>query len=260
VPQVGTTGNDTLTGTSRDNSFRGGLGNDLLLGSGGSDYYIYASGDGSDKIDDESGSNVDIDTVWFTDINPGDITLVKSGNDLMVNITAAGHQIELDEQYWSATANWGLEQLRFANGTTWSRDTIMQNAWWYGTSGNDTLSGWASFDNIDGGAGNDTINGNNGVDTLVGGDGSDTLTGGGGNDVFVFKTGFGNDTIADFAGGPGVGDVIEFRDGLVADFTALQSISAQVGSNVVVTVDGSNAITLQNVTLANLDQDDFRFF
>jgi hemolysin type calcium binding protein/hemolysin type calcium-binding protein len=114
--------------------------------------------------------------------------------NLMVNVTATGHQINIDEQYWSATANWGVEQFRFANGTVWNRDTIMQNAWWNGTGGNDTMSGWGSFDNIDGGGGNDTINGNAGIDRIVGGSGNDSLTGGAASDTFIFKSGFGLDT------------------------------------------------------------------
>ncbi len=260
VPQIGTAGNDWLSGTGRDDAFRGGLGNDTLLGSNGSDYYVYASGDGNDKFDDESWLASDVDVVWFTDINPGDITLTRAGNDLMVNITATGHQIENDEFYWNTTDYYGVDQLRFANGTTWTREQVIQNAWWNGTGGNDTISGWGLVDNINGGGGNDTLNGNAGADTIVGGSGNDTLTGGSGNDVFVFGAGFNIDTITDFAGGSGAGDIIEFRDGLVADFTALQSISIQNGSDVVITVDGSNgSITLQNVTLANLAQDDFRF-
>jgi Ca2+-binding RTX toxin-like protein len=259
VPQLGTSGNDSMTGSSADNAFIGGLGNDTVSGSSGSDIYIYASGDGNDKFDENSASTSELDVVWFTDINPGDITLTRVGNDLMVNVTATGHQIELDEQYWNASQYYGLEQFRFADGTVWGRDQILQNAWWNGTTGNDTLSGWGSFDNIDGGSGNDTLNGNAGVDKLVGGAGNDTITGGVGNDVFMFRSGFGQDTITDFSAGQGAGDVVEFYDGLIDDFAELQQMSTQVGSGVVITVDGSNSITLQNTVLANLDQDDFRF-
>jgi hypothetical protein len=52
--------------------------------------------------------------------------------------------------------------------------------------------------------------------------------------------------------------VIRIEDSLFADFAAVQAASAQVGSNVVITLDASNTITLQNVTLANLHQDDFQ--
>jgi serralysin len=42
-----------------------------------------------------------------------------------------------------------------------------------------------------------------------------------------------------------------------ADFTAIQAASTQVGTDVLITVDGSNNILLKNVTLENLNQDDF---
>ena len=106
-------------------------------------------------------------------------------------------------------------------------------------------------------AGNDDIWGNDGNDVLAGGGGNDFLAGGAGNDTFVFKAGFGQDTVADFTAGAASGDVIEIQDGLFADFAAVQAVSAQVGSDVVITVDASNTITLQNVTLATLNQNDF---
>jgi Ca2+-binding RTX toxin-like protein len=101
------------------------------------------------------------------------------------------------------------------------------------------------------------VNGNAGIDKIVGGSGDDTLTGGSGNDTFALKSGFGLDTVTDFTAGAASDDVIEIRDGLFANFAALQNASAQVGSDVVITLDASNTITLQNVTLANLHQDDF---
>jgi len=253
----GTSGNDTLTGTAGADLIVAGLGNDTINSAGGADTIIYASGDGNDYINDDSGSTSNVDVLKFTDLNASDITLTKSGLHVVVTVTATGHQITLDEQYKNTTENWGIDQFTFANGTTWNRDQIMQNAWWNGTTGNDTMSGWALSDQINGGAGNDTINGNAGIDTIIGGSGNDTLTGGTGNDKFVFQTGFGVDTINDFTVGSGSDDVIEFQNGIFANFAAVQSASQQVGSDVQITVDASNSILLKNVTLGNLHQDDF---
>jgi Ca2+-binding RTX toxin-like protein len=253
----GTAGNDTLNGSSWDDLFIGGLGNDVIRSGAGSDTHIYAMGDGNDLIDEESGSTTEIDTLRFTDLNAPDITLTRSGVHLTVNVTATGHQITLDEQYWSATANWGIDRFVFADNASWSRDQIMQNAWWNGTGGNDSLSGWSSYDNLDGGAGNDTLNGNAGLDQLVGGAGNDALTGGTGNDTFIFRAGFGQDTVWDFTAGAASEDVIKVQDGIFADFAAVQAASQQVGSDVVITADAANTITLKNVILANLHQDDF---
>jgi Ca2+-binding RTX toxin-like protein len=264
VPTTGMSGNDTINGTSSDNALRGGLGNDTLLGGAGHDVYLYASGDGNDIIDDESGSTSEVDTLWFSNINAGDITLTRSGYDVKINVTATGEQISVLWPYWNASQNWGIDQVRFADGTTWNRDTIMQKVWWNGTAGNDTMSGWGSYDQIDGGSGNDTISGNagvaaDGVDIIVGGAGNDALSGGSGNDTFLFRSGFGLDTIADFTAGSGSGDVIELRDNIFADYSAVIAAASTSGSDTVITVDASNRITLTGVALASLHQDDFLF-
>ncbi len=114
----GTSGNDTLSGTSGADLFVGGLGNDTINSGTGADTFVYASGDGNDLINDGSSGISDVDVLKFTDINASDITLTKSGVHLMVNVTATGHQITLDEQYWSATQYWGIDQFTFADSTT----------------------------------------------------------------------------------------------------------------------------------------------
>jgi Ca2+-binding RTX toxin-like protein len=255
----GTSGADTLSGSNGDDIFNAGQGNDTIRSGAGSDTHIYALGDGTDLLDEESGSTSEIDTLRFTDLNPADITLTRSGVHLWVNITATGDHITLDEQYWNATQNWGVDRFEFANGTVWNRDQIMQNAWTYGTSGNDNISGWASFDSIDGGAGNDTINGNAGIDRIVGGAGNDTLTGGANDDTFIFHSGFGQDTITDFVAGASANEFIEFDAGIFANYASLQSAMQQVGSDVQITADVANSVLLKNVVLANLTQGDFHF-
>jgi Ca2+-binding RTX toxin-like protein len=70
----------------------------------------------------------------------------------------------------------------------------------YGEDGNDYLYGNDGDDIIYGGAGNDQITGNNGDDYLDGGEGNDSLDGGAGNDVYVFGSGYGNDTVYDTSG------------------------------------------------------------
>ena len=46
--------------------------------------------------------------------------------------------------------------------------------------------------------GNDRLQGNDGSNLLDGGLGNDILIGGGGKDLFVFKPGYGQDTVLDF--------------------------------------------------------------
>jgi Ca2+-binding RTX toxin-like protein len=72
----------------------------------------------------------------------------------------------------------------------------------YGQGGNDTLTGAAANDQIEGGDGDDTLSGLGGLDTLVGGLGDDTLDGGtgvdtlsGGDGIDTLRGGDGDDTL-----------------------------------------------------------------
>jgi len=132
-------------------------------------------------------------------------------------------------------------------------------------AGNDTL---VSIENVEGGLGNDIIRGDAGANRLLGGDGDDRLVGRGGNDTlvgglgadtFVFNPGFGQDTITDLTAGTAPGhDIIEFDHVIFADFGARLSASTQVGADVVISA-GADTLTLQNINLASLVANDFRF-
>jgi VCBS repeat-containing protein len=62
---------------------------------------------------------------------------------------------------------------------------------------NTTLNGDKGPDVVDGFAGHNIVLGGNGPDVLIGGNG-DTLTGGNGPDTYLFRPGFGTNTITDF--------------------------------------------------------------
>jgi Ca2+-binding RTX toxin-like protein len=233
----GTNGNDTISGSSWDDTFKGGLGDDRFNSGQGSDTYVYSLGDGNDYIDDESGSTTDEDTLRFTDLNASDLTFSRVGVHLVVKVNSNGQTITLDEQFYSQTDYWGLEKIEFANGSSWDRATLNSNAWYRGTSGNDTISG-SSWN-----------------DTIYGDGGNDTLSGGSGDDAFIFRAGSGQDTITDFSAGH---DVLEFRDGLFADSTAAFAAASASGNDTIVTIDASTSVLLQNVALASLHVDDFR--
>lgn len=92
---------------------------------------------------------------------------------------------------------------------------------------------------------------------IVGSPKDQVLFGGAGADTFVFKQGFGKDTIVDFD--TESGDVLEFGRGLFADFEAVLVAASQQGSDTVILFDEANSVTLQNVMLANFHADDVRF-
>src|SRR5205814_1537103 len=163
----GTTGNDSISGSSGNDVLWGGRGNDTLQGNAGSDRYVYAFGSGNDRIDDQSGSTTDIDVLQLTDLNASDVTLSRSGNDLFVTINGTAQVITVANQYYSTTANWGVEKIQFADGSSWDTAAINANVWYRGTTGNDSISGSSGNDVLWGGRGNDTLQGNAGSDRYV---------------------------------------------------------------------------------------------
>ena len=171
---LGTAGADTVVGTGGDDVVRPGAGNDLIQGGAGSDTLLYALGDGSDTIDDGVNAPSQVDTLRFLDLNASDVTLVRLGNDLVVNVLSSGDTITVKSQFTSPTDFWGIEQIQFANGTVLDKAAIKAAALSQvlGTNGAETLTGTSDADLVNGLGGNDTLQGGNGGDTYLYGVGS----------------------------------------------------------------------------------------
>jgi Ca2+-binding RTX toxin-like protein len=202
----GTPGADTITGTDGDDTILGKGGADTLLGGYGNDTYVYASGDGNDLIRD-IGFNFNNDVLKLTNLNASDVTFGRSAadtNDLLINITATGETITVDDHFLGTAT--GLEQIQFANGTTWNRSQIQAAAWLQGTSGADTITG------------------TDGDDIIAGKGGDDTLLGGYGNDTYVYASGDGNDLIRDI-GYNFNNDLLKLTNLNVSDVTFGRSIA-----------------------------------
>ena len=102
------------------------------------------------------------------------------------------------------------------------------------------------------GAGNLNATGNGLDNTITGNDGNNIITGGVGTDTFVFKPGFGNDTITDFHPGE---DIVQFDHTDFADVASVMAHAADDGfGNTTITLDAGNSVVLQNVTVATLLQ------
>ena len=254
-------GNDTLNGGDGADSVSGGVGNDNVSGGRGND--ILRGGDGADTIDggdnnDSVFGDVGADALSGDD---GDDTLIGgTGNDTLSGGNGAD----------SLNGGSGADRLWGGAGS----DTLI------GGYGDDRLDGQADSDRLDGGLGNDTLNGGDGNDTLIGGDGKDVLNGEGGNDSL--SGGIGNDTITGgdgndtMNGGSGSDtfvfsadhdsdvingfqnniDTLDLRGVVGIDTWAeLLEVAEQVESNVVITFEDDDIVTINNFTLANLRDD-----
>jgi hypothetical protein len=114
---------------------------------------------------------------------------------------------------------------------------------------------------------NNLLFGNAGVaSTLVAGSGADLLvvagtagtilTGGAGHDTFAFPNVMGHDEVTNF----GVAkDTLQFNATLFSNFTAAMNHASQSGANTVFTIDGSDSVTLDNITKSSLTASNFHF-
>ena len=174
---VGTVGTDILTGDSGVTTFQGGLGDDVLTGGAGDDAYRYASGDGADRIVENPNAGADL--LHLTDLDPADIVLTRVGDDLMLRDQTTGQTIEIDNHFLTGPSGegYGVESIRFADGSQWDRAAIVANTWISGTTGVDNLGG------------------SSGEDNLFGDLGDDILQAGAGADVYLYRSGDGSDRI-----------------------------------------------------------------
>jgi len=225
-------GADHLIGNNGVDRLVGGSGNDLLEGGTDSDMYVYADGDGLDRIVDASGSE---DAVYFSsELDAADlrVTRLSGTDDLQIYFNSTATGIILTGQ-WISPVN-SIEQFHFVaedglnasdiasrylativsdgadtiNGS-WADETIdglAGNDVIFGNDGDDVIRGGSGDDalygnlgrnQLEGGEGNDTLYGSDGLDTLIGDQGSDLMMGGYGADTYYYQLGDGDDTIHD---------------------------------------------------------------
>ncbi len=108
-----------------------------------------------------------------------------------------------------------------------------------------------------GNRGNNALKGMAGDDILSGGKGADILTGGTGSDTFVFKTGYGKDTVTDFENGK---DHFDFKSWTaIDDFADLKAHYITVSGQDLIIHSGADSLTLKHTAIGALDAGDFLF-
>ena len=219
---------DRLTGDSNANIIDGGDGSDIIHGGGGFD--ILKGGDGNDTLYSDNSiasfwGGADTDTADFSGRTASSYYDYQPGG---VYVNLARHIVDYGGPVHDERGGEGvIFSIENVNGTNYA----------------------------------DTIIGDMRNNVLQGNGGNDTLTGGYGNDQFKFArtngvVDFGNDTIRDFTAGE---DHLQIDHTIFADFADVQQHMKQVGDDVVITYDGNDSITLQNVQVANLSASDFFF-
>ena len=237
--------NDRLIGNGSDNSFWGGLGNDIIKGKGGTDTYFGEAGD--DTMRGDAG----VDTMHGG--TGGDILLGLAGNDVLNGDDGQ------DFIYGGRDAD-----MIFGGADD---DTLRGNV------GGDTISGGDGADDLRGGGNGDVLMGDADDDFLLGEGGTDTLSGGAGNDTMFGGFGSGNfdglrDTFvfASAANGAGGFDRIrDFEDGIdqidltsfgFAAFADVDALAVDTGASMRINFGGGDVIYIDNFSTAQFTADD----
>jgi Ca2+-binding RTX toxin-like protein len=155
----GGAGNDSLSGLDGDDELNGGTGNDTLNGGAGIDSLIGGAGD--------------------------DIYIVDSTTDVITEAAASGTDTVSSSVTYSIAALANLENITLTGAAI---DAT-------GNASNNVLTGNSGNNSLNAGDGNDTLNGAAGIDTLIGGAGNDTYIVDSTTDVITEAAAEGTDTV-----------------------------------------------------------------
>ena len=208
-------GNDYISAGDGDDVIYAGKGNDFVDGGQGNDVYYYTLGDGTDAILDKDGENK---IIIGDGISALDVTVHRSNwNDLMILIDDDNAIIlkdyAIDESargfdfIFSDGSVFGaldedslLRRISDNSGSEYIPSIYSDGITILSTSGDDQLIGSEYDDILMCGDGNNRVIANGGNDYIDGGAGNDYLNGGSGDDTYIYKPGYGTDTISDSQG------------------------------------------------------------
>jgi Ca2+-binding RTX toxin-like protein len=260
---IGNSGSQTLYGSGGNDAFVVGVGNTTIEGGKGSAIVSYASGSGDLTIEQTNGQGT---IVLGSGISTSDVSLVASGNDLLITDGISGDQITIDSQLGPQSV---VSSLVFTDGgTTENLDNIALTmpsgaAVLNGTLGDDTLTATSGTQTLISNGGNTTFVGASGTESLLGngyagsntfiiGAGVTTAWGGAGDDAYSYASGDGQLTIYD---GGGQNSIV-----LASGLTASDITLTASGDNLLIT-DGvsGDQITLEDQLSTNVQIQDIVF-
>ena len=115
---IGGAGDDVLIGAAGDDLIDGGTGNDTMSGGDGADTYVWAKGDGNDRIVEAVGAS-DRDVLDIKDVARAQVTVQRHGADLEL-LVGDRERLTLVDQL----AGGGIELAVFGDGTILGRSQL----------------------------------------------------------------------------------------------------------------------------------------
>ena len=174
---VSTPGADRLYGSGGADLIDGQGGGDYEQGNGGADTFVFNQGYGQLEVNETSYGQASLQ--FGPGIAPDEVQVKAdaAGDMILTFANDPGDMVKIDQMlvdYYGQTP-YGIGQVTFSDGTSWSYDQLVQQELASASSGNDTLIGDPNAHVIDGRGGNDYEQGAGGADTLVFNQGYGTL-------------------------------------------------------------------------------------
>ena len=267
VIAIGTSNNDSLSGTSGDDILYGDSGRDTLSGGAGND--VLYGGDSNDTLTGGLGNDTFVyesgtDTVTDYTNNSTETDIVRIEGTAISNVGHSGNTFVLltsndtgtKGQVWLTDALGKPVKIEDNHGL-YSVTRIQSDYGWTNTLtiGDDFSDSSNSFDasdltfasvidasamtkniTITGRADGSIISTGQGDDTLIGGAGGDTLTGGSGNDIFVYDSG--TDTITDYTNNENETDILRIES------TTISDVWESTANNIIVDTSNNGRVRL----------------
>ena len=211
-----------------------------------------------------------------TSLNPGSHSFTATDTDMAGNTSAASSAlaVTLTIPVDATSFSYNPKGLALLSGTSEQNSTISLHDSSSGALlGNVTTcsnGNWAFFmvgvsnsvhsytaiatDNSGNTGSTNVVEGTAGNDSITNTVSNQTFFGNGGSDTFVFSNNFGHDTIADYQAS---NDVIEFSHSVFSDFASVLDHATQVNTDVVITLDSHNSLTLHDTTISQLASNQF---
>jgi|GEM_PF-1832882 len=220
---IGSDAANILSGAGGDDTIDGGAGSDRLFGNEGADTFRFSPMFGFDRVMDfELGDRLDVRGIGISSIS--------------------GFHAAFTTEDGTTVLRAGDSKIAVLGTDISELDFLFSSYEYYGSSGDDVISGDMDSNRIIGEAGNDTLGGLAGEDWLIGDEGSDTF-------LFTPETEF--DRIVDYE----AGDVIDVSSLGVSNIGAFDRAFTTPAGHSIVWADGQKLVVLET----DLDAIEFAF-
>ncbi|MBJ7486388.1 M10 family metallopeptidase C-terminal domain-containing protein, partial [Brevundimonas sp.] len=237
---IGSTFDDTLTGSAAAEIFRGGRGLDTLTGGTGADVFAFGAGD-------STGTAIDSISDFETGVDR--IDLDGAASVTLVRVSLSSTLVFADAALQQQTVI-GVNAA-FPGGSVNGGDVTVS-----GQAVRVTMIGQSGADILIGGTLGDQLYGFEGADILTGGLGADYLSGGGGADRFLYRayadsTTTAADVIADFTSGLDTLDV--------TNLSGVTGVNISRSGDASFVAIGSGTAAIQTIVFGEIQASDIVF-